>query len=107
MAEFCALVEQIYAHPLDRDRPLWQTWVVEGLDGGRVALVTLLHHAYSDGVGVLDMLAVFYNDTPDEAPWLRPVGAAAAAVHPATPRLGPAGPALQARQDRADRAGRS
>lgn len=51
MAEFCALVEQIYAHPLDRDRPLWQTWVVEGLDGGRVALVTLLHHAYSDGVG--------------------------------------------------------
>ncbi len=40
-------------------------------------------------------------------PWLRPRGAAAAAVHPATPRLGPAGPALQARQDRADRAGRS
>ena len=57
MEEFCALVEQIYAHPLDRDRPLWQTWVVEGLEGGRVALVTLLHHAYSDGVGVLDMLA--------------------------------------------------
>lgn len=72
MAEFCALVEQIYAHPLDRDRPLWQTWVVEGLDGGRVALVTLLHHAYSDGVGVLDMLAVFYNDTPDEAPVVAP-----------------------------------
>ncbi|WP_029400263.1 wax ester/triacylglycerol synthase family O-acyltransferase, partial [Mycobacterium tuberculosis] len=72
MAEFCALVEQIYAHPLDRDRPLWQTWVVEGLDGGRVALVTLLHHAYSDGVGVLDMLAAFYNDTPDEAPVVAP-----------------------------------
>ena len=74
MEEFCTLVEQVYAHPLDRDRPLWQTWVVEGLEGGRVALVTLLHHAYSDGVGVLDMLAAFYNDTPDDAavvpaPW--------------------------------------
>ncbi|WP_348727008.1 wax ester/triacylglycerol synthase family O-acyltransferase [uncultured Mycolicibacterium sp.] len=74
MEEFCALVEQIYAHPLDRDRPLWQTWVVEGLDGGRVALVTMLHHAYSDGVGILDMLASFYNDSPDDAavspePW--------------------------------------
>ena len=68
MVEFCEVVEQIYAHPLDRDRPLWQTWVVEGLEGGRVALVTLLHHAYSDGVGVLDMLAAFYNDTPDDAP---------------------------------------
>jgi len=74
MEEFCELVEQIYAHPLDRDRPLWQVWVVEGLEGGHVALVTLLHHAYSDGVGVLDMLAAFYNDTPDDAavvpaPW--------------------------------------
>jgi WS/DGAT/MGAT family acyltransferase len=74
MPEFCALVEQVYAHPLDRDRPLWQTWIVEGLEGGRVALVTLLHHAYTDGVGVLDMLGAFYNDTPDDAavvpaPW--------------------------------------
>ena len=66
MEEFCELVEQIYAHPLDRDRPLWQVWVVEGLQGGHVALVTLMHHAYSDGVGVLDMLAAFFNDTPDE-----------------------------------------
>jgi Wax ester synthase-like Acyl-CoA acyltransferase domain/AMP-binding enzyme C-terminal domain/AMP-binding enzyme len=74
MEEFCALVEQVYAHPLDRDRPLWQIWVVEGFEGGYVALVTLVHHAYSDGVGVLDMLGAFYNDTPDDAavvpaPW--------------------------------------
>ena len=74
MEEFCTLVEQVYAHPLDRDRPLWQVWVVEGLEGGRVALVMLLHHAYTDGIGVLDMLGSFYNDTPDDAavvpaPW--------------------------------------
>lgn len=74
MAEFCTLVEEVYAHPLDRDRPLWQTWVVEGLEGGRVALVTLLHHAYSDGVGALDMLSAFYDETPTDTavlpgPW--------------------------------------
>ena len=74
MKEFCELVEQIYAHPLDRDRPLWQVWVVEGLEGGHVALVTLLHHAYTDGAGVQEMLGAFYNDAPDDAavvpePW--------------------------------------
>ena len=66
MAEFCTLVEQVYAHPLDRDRPLWQVWVVEGLEGGHVALVVLLHHAYSDGVGVLGMLGAFYDDAPHD-----------------------------------------
>jgi WS/DGAT/MGAT family acyltransferase len=77
MKEFCELVEQIYAHPLDRDRPLWQVWVVEGLEGGHVALVTLLHHAYTDGAGVQEMLGAFYNDAPDDAavapePWAPP-----------------------------------
>lgn len=91
MAEFCALVEQIYAHPLDRDRPLWQTWVVEGLDGGRVALVTLLHHAYSDGVGVLDMLAAFYNDTPDEAPVVAPPWSRRRCRPPGNASVGPCG----------------
>jgi diacylglycerol O-acyltransferase / wax synthase len=42
MTEFCTLVEQLYAQPLDHNRPLWQTWVVEGLEGGHVALVMLL-----------------------------------------------------------------
>lgn len=68
MEELCTLVEQIYAYPLDRARPLWQAWVVEGLEGGQVALVTLLHHAYTDGVGALRMLDDFYDSAPDDAP---------------------------------------
>ena len=98
MEEFCALVEQIYAHPLDRDRPLWQTWVVEGLEGGRVALVTLLHHAYSDGVGVLDMLGVVLQRHARRCrggPGA--VGTAGAAVGKAAPGLGATRPARQAR----------
>ena len=75
MEEFCALVEQAYAHPLAHDRPLWQVWVVEGLEGGRVALVTLLHHAYTDGIGALGMLGDFYNLTPDDKPVVAPAWA--------------------------------
>jgi WS/DGAT/MGAT family acyltransferase len=68
MAEFCALVEQLYARPLDPQRPLWESWVIEGLEGGRVGIVTLLHHAYTDGVGALGMLEDVYTAEPDDGP---------------------------------------
>jgi diacylglycerol O-acyltransferase / wax synthase len=68
MRQFCALVEQVYANPLDRGRPLWQMWVVEGLEGGRVALVTLFHHAYTDGIGAIEMMQNVYSDLPEDVP---------------------------------------
>jgi diacylglycerol O-acyltransferase len=48
---FNRLVSQLYANTLDQSRPLWLTWFVEGLEGGRMAMVSLFHHAYSDGAG--------------------------------------------------------
>jgi WS/DGAT/MGAT family acyltransferase len=68
MREFCALVEQVYAKPLDRKRPLWQMWVVEGLEGGRVALVTLFHHAYTDGIGAIEMMENVFNEALEHTP---------------------------------------
>jgi WS/DGAT/MGAT family acyltransferase len=68
MREFCALVEQLYARPLDRNRPLWETWVVEGIEDGRVGIVTLLHHAYTDGIGALGMLEDVFTREPDDEP---------------------------------------
>jgi len=47
----CELISELYAHPLDKSRPLWQAWIVEGLERDRVAFVLLLHHAYCDGAG--------------------------------------------------------
>jgi WS/DGAT/MGAT family acyltransferase len=44
-----ALVSRIASEPLDRERPLWQIFFVEGLAGGRIAYVTKLHHAVADG----------------------------------------------------------
>jgi len=68
MAQFCKLVEQVYCHPLDRDRPLWQAWVVEGLEGGRVALLALIHHAYSDGTGMRAILEAMTTPDPHDLP---------------------------------------
>lgn len=48
---FSNLIAELYAQPLDKSRPLWQMWVVEGLPDDQVAIVTLLHHAYADGAG--------------------------------------------------------
>ena len=60
----CNFMSDVYAYQLDRSRPLWNTWVVEGLEDGKVAVVTMLHHAYVDGVGASWGLEQFYKDTP-------------------------------------------
>lgn len=75
MVELCELICELYAHPLDHSRPLWQVWVIEGLAGGRVALLLLIHHALTDGIGILRMLNNFWRtrpesaEHPEPAPW--------------------------------------
>ena len=72
---FCNLVSELYAWKLDTSKPLWVCWVVEGLEADRVALITLMHHAYADGTGAARLLTRFYSRAPetDEAeavPWV-------------------------------------
>lgn len=55
------LAAAIVAEPLDRDRPLWEFTVVEGLDGGRAALVQKMHHTITDGVGGIRMSEQFVD----------------------------------------------
>lgn len=54
-AQLKALTGRIASQPLDRARPLWETWVVEGLSGGRFATVSKLHHCMIDGMSGADI----------------------------------------------------
>ncbi len=71
----CEFMSAAYAYQLDRSRPLWITWVVEGLEDGKVALVTLVHHAYFDGAGASNAMMRFFNaepnrdEDPEPPPW--------------------------------------
>lgn len=49
----------------DRDRPLWEFTFIEGVEGGRTALVMKLHHALTDGVGGMDVARLFLDGEPE------------------------------------------
>ena len=64
-AELCELAGQILSERLDRDRPLWQLSVVEGLEGGGSAIVAKMHHALVDGLAAVDVSTVILDPTPE------------------------------------------
>jgi diacylglycerol O-acyltransferase / wax synthase len=59
-----ALVGRLIARRLDRSRPLWEIYLVEGLSDGRFAVVTKTHHAMVDGLASMDIGAVLLDPTP-------------------------------------------
>lgn len=63
-----ALAGRVFAQQLDRDKPLWEIWVAEGLEGGRFAVLSKTHHALVDGVSGVDIFSVLFDTSPDPAP---------------------------------------
>ena len=62
------LVGRVMSQQLDRSKPLWEMWVVEGLDAGRWALLSKVHHCMVDGVSGTDLLAVLLDLSRDPEP---------------------------------------
>lgn len=69
-AQLRDLVGRLQSRQLDRNRPLWEIYLVEGLEKGRVAIVTKTHHAMVDGVSAVDIGTVILDlePTPREVP---------------------------------------
>jgi WS/DGAT/MGAT family acyltransferase len=59
------LSSRVMAQPLDRARPLWETWVVEGLEGDRFAVITKIHHCMIDGSSGVDIAQILMSPSPD------------------------------------------
>src|SRR3954452_21443312 len=70
------LASRIFSQQLDRSKPLWELWVVEGLAEGGFVLISKTHHAMVDGISGVDIATVLFDlepvprdvDHPDE-PW--------------------------------------
>ena len=61
---------RVFSQRLDRSKPLWELWLVDGLEGGRWAVVGKSHHALVDGVSGVDITTVLYDTErePESAP---------------------------------------
>ncbi|HEY1324157.1 MAG TPA: wax ester/triacylglycerol synthase family O-acyltransferase, partial [Streptosporangiaceae bacterium] len=69
------MAARLFALPLDRHRPLWQEWLLDGLEGGRWAIVSKIHPCMADGIGGNDPVTLVFDTDPDErvpetAPWV-------------------------------------
>ena len=62
------MVGRIFSQRLDREKPLWELWVIEGLEGDRVAVLSKVHHCMVDGVSGAELIAALLTSEPQEKP---------------------------------------
>jgi diacylglycerol O-acyltransferase len=67
-AALLTLCGRIFAQRIDRSKPLWELWLVEGLDDGSCAMITKTHHSVVDGISGVDLNAVLFDLSPEGQP---------------------------------------
>ena len=73
------VADSVMSAQLDRDRPLWEIWIADRLDDGRVGVVGKAHHAMVDGIAAVELATLLFDPSPEPSPpepdrW-RPSGA--------------------------------
>jgi WS/DGAT/MGAT family acyltransferase len=66
------LAGRVFSQALDRSRPLWELWLVEGVADDRFALLSKTHHALVDGISGVDIATVLFDSSPDAMPVAAP-----------------------------------
>src|SRR4051812_32296825 len=61
-------VDDCMSRQLDRTRPLWQLWIADQLDDGRIGVVGKAHHCMVDGIGAVELAALLLHPTPHPEP---------------------------------------
>jgi WS/DGAT/MGAT family acyltransferase len=71
------LAGRLFSQQLDRDKPLWELWLIEGLEEGRFAVISKTHHALIDGIAGVDLMSVLFDTASEPSapadpgrPWL-------------------------------------
>jgi diacylglycerol O-acyltransferase / wax synthase len=66
--ELADFVQRVHSRPLDRSKPLWEMYFIEGLEDGYVAILSKSHHAMIDGMSGIDLATVMFDLTPEPRP---------------------------------------
>ncbi len=85
------LTARIFSQQLDRSKPLWEMWLIEGLEENRFALITKTHHSLIDGIAGVDLATVLFDLSPDPPPLSHPRRAWKPHPEPGTVQLVSAG----------------
>jgi WS/DGAT/MGAT family acyltransferase len=80
--QLAALMARVMSQRLDRDHPLWEYWVAEGLAEDRWALISKVHHCMVDGVSGTDLYRVIFDFSPEPSPAASDDGAVSAEPSP-------------------------
>ncbi len=62
--ELIDYVQRVISRPLDRTKPLWELYLIEGMENGLVSILTKVHHAMIDGMAAIDLATAVYDFSP-------------------------------------------
>src|SRR4051794_15918033 len=67
-SDFRAVADMVLSQPLDHERPLWELWIADRLDDGRIGVVGKVHHCMVDGIAAVELATLLLDPSPEPDP---------------------------------------